>query len=47
MRGVLLVALGLLERGLRWMDDAKARVELRGFLKDHPDVTVYWTDGTN
>lgn len=42
---VLLLALGVLERGLRYLDDAKMRVEMRDFLKDHPDVTIYYPDG--
>lgn len=45
--GALLLALGLLDRGIDWLEDARGRVELRTFLHDHPDVTVYWTDGTN
>jgi hypothetical protein len=50
MRAVLLAALGVLERVLDYIDDAKGRIELRGFLKDHPEATFYetsWTDGTD
>jgi hypothetical protein len=36
--GVLLVALGVVERGLGWLEDARGRVELRNFRRDHPDV---------
>jgi hypothetical protein len=47
MRGVLILALGVLERGLGWLEDARGRVELRRFLHDHPDVLIHeWTDGT-
>lgn len=46
MRAVLLVALSFVERGLDYLSRANDRVVLRQFLKDHPDVTVYWTDGT-
>ena len=28
------------------IDDIQRRVAWRRFLKDHPDVDWYWTDGT-
>lgn len=47
MRGVLLAALSVLERGLDVISRAEARVELRRFLRDNPGVTIRdWTDGT-
>lgn len=48
LRPVLLAALRLVERGLDAIADARTRVAMRRFLKQHPEVTVHpWTDGTN
>ena len=45
VRGVFLAALSVLERGLDAIADARHRAATRRFLKDHPDVTVYYPDG--
>jgi hypothetical protein len=46
MRAVLLAALGVLEAGLNYVDGARERAAWRRFLKNHPDVIPFWTDGT-
>ena len=45
VRSCLLAALGVLEAGLDRLDAARSRVELRRFLKAHPEVNLYYPDG--
>ena len=45
MKPALLVALGVLEAGLDRLDAARSRIELRQFLKAHPEVKLHYPDG--
>ena len=44
IRAGLLIGLRVLEAGLDRIDTARSRIEMRRFLKDHPDVTVHKLD---
>jgi hypothetical protein len=45
VRVVLLAALRVLEAVMDRISVATDRVELRGFLKEHPEVRLYYPDG--